>query len=377
MRFAVLLLAAAVVLAFSLTGDFYSQADDSPAENSQTVEADVNPAALSRQLDHQQLSVREEASRALESLGVGAVEALSRVAERGSPEARRRAFEILEKFRQADEAALRDAAGKALEKIAAGNNAEAAEKASQLLSPEASSADDARYPSLQRLPLRDENLLPPHLRLPAELFEGVGATLRTTTRVNGRVETTVKEDGRTVKIVEEPNSGITIEVTEPNQAGEEAAEAKKYTARDVAKLKENHPEAHRLYEQYMNPPQPQGNIPRGRFPQGLFPPEQRGGVPLPDFPDFDDDFFRQFERMLPPDLREGQPARPGAPAGDLREIHRQLQEQLRQMREDMRELRDRRDGHQPEAAPENRDDPPSREKPAPKPAIDKKKTIEV
>jgi hypothetical protein len=66
--------------------------------------------------------------------------------------------------------------------------------------------------------------------------------------LNGVKEIEAEENGRKVKIVDDPANGLKVEVTEKNKDGKE--ETKKYEAKDAAEMKAKHPEAHRLYEEY-------------------------------------------------------------------------------------------------------------------------------
>ena len=65
--------------------------------------------------------------------------------------------------------------------------------------------------------------------------------------VNGVKDIEAHENGRTVKIHDDPKQGITVEVTEKKD-GKDVT--KKYQAKDAAELKKKHPAAHKLYEKY-------------------------------------------------------------------------------------------------------------------------------
>ncbi len=401
------LLQVSIVLAAALTlplvGHFVAFAvaeDPGNPDPAATESAASKPTAtigeLVRQLDDAQFAAREAATQALESFGENAVKPLLRVAERGSAEASRRAFALLEKFATSSDAALRETVRAGLKRISESKNTQVAERASQLL---ANVIPQAAQPG-QGQPRQGG----PGIRL--EVFPRVhrggkaggiprGGSSRTVVRQNGRTEITVKEHGRTVKIVEAPNNGgITMEVTEQQLAGDgqadQGAEAKQeakvvtktYAAKDAADLKAKHPEAHRIYEQIVA----QTNAPAGRIPRGIFPP---GWGPGDDaFRGFDDDFFRRFDELLPPDLRE---ARPGFPRrnfeADVEEELRRVEEQFRRLQQRMLERRRRgfqRDDRQPRKEREEvdqrdeagEDAGPGNKKPEPK-SIDKKRLIEA
>lgn len=65
--------------------------------------------------------------------------------------------------------------------------------------------------------------------------------------VNGVKEIEAEEDGRKVKINDDPNKGIKVEITE-SKDGKETT--KKYEAKSADELKKMHPDAHELYEKY-------------------------------------------------------------------------------------------------------------------------------
>ncbi len=65
--------------------------------------------------------------------------------------------------------------------------------------------------------------------------------------VNGVKEITTSEDGKTVKIQDDPAQGIKIELTE-KQNGKEVT--KKYEAKNVEELKKKQPAGYELYKKY-------------------------------------------------------------------------------------------------------------------------------
>ena len=65
--------------------------------------------------------------------------------------------------------------------------------------------------------------------------------------VNGVKDVTVTEDGRKITIHEDPAGDIEVTVTEPKDGKEQTS---RYNAKNAEELKKNHPEAHKLYEQY-------------------------------------------------------------------------------------------------------------------------------
>jgi exonuclease VII small subunit len=80
---------------------------------------------------------------------------------------------------------------------------------------------------------------------------GVQVRRVTMTNNNGVKQIEAEEGNRKVKIKDDPNNGIEMEVTETKD-GKEATQ--KYQAKNAEELKKNHPEAHKIYEQYNNGP---------------------------------------------------------------------------------------------------------------------------
>ena len=82
-----------------------------------------------------------------------------------------------------------------------------------------------------------------------QLNIGGGGAMRTMSvkNVNGVKEITATEDGKTVKIQDDPAQGIKIELTE-KQNGKEVT--KKYEAKNVEELKKKQPAGYELYKKY-------------------------------------------------------------------------------------------------------------------------------
>ena len=76
---------------------------------------------------------------------------------------------------------------------------------------------------------------------------GVGGSRKSMKVVNGAKEIEVEEGGKTVKITDDPQQGIKIEVT-AKENGKEVT--KKYEAKDAKELEKKHPEGYKLYKQH-------------------------------------------------------------------------------------------------------------------------------
>ena len=74
-----------------------------------------------------------------------------------------------------------------------------------------------------------------------------GARRMSVKNVNGVKDIEAEEEGRKVKIHDDPDEGIEMSVTEKKDGKEET---KEYKVKNADELKEKHPEAHKIYEQY-------------------------------------------------------------------------------------------------------------------------------
>ncbi len=195
--------------------------------------SDQQMADLIKQLDANRFSHRQDASRQLRELGVRAIKPLTEAALGESREAAGRAFEILKSHYSAPDGALKEAAKAALQKLATSDKAIVARKAQEVLDPKpAAPAPPAMNPFGGQIQIR---------------FQQGGAQNIQVQNNNGVKDISVQENGRSIKIHDDPNKGITVEITEKVN-GKDVK--KKYEAKDVAELKKKHPEAHREYEKY-------------------------------------------------------------------------------------------------------------------------------
>jgi hypothetical protein len=210
-------------------------ADDAPAAAPAQAEADI--PALIQLLDSDRFSQRQEASRRLKELGESAIEGLSEASLSDSRETSRRAFQILKEHFSAGEGSLKKAAEAALRRLAQSEKAPIARQAQDTLTP------PPPPPGMpQILPLGAGQQIQVQLQ--------IGGVQQIQVRnVNGVKDIEATEGDRTVKIHEDPDKGITVEI-KTKKDGKQVTE--KFEAKDAAQLKEKHPEAHRLYEKYNN-----------------------------------------------------------------------------------------------------------------------------
>ena len=84
-----------------------------------------------------------------------------------------------------------------------------------------------------------------------QLIPGATVSRRT---INGVTEITAKENGETVKIVDDPNAGITVSITRQKD-GKDVVET--FEAADEKELKKKSPKAHKAFEKYFKQAPPQ------------------------------------------------------------------------------------------------------------------------
>lgn len=272
------------VLMFAALVAFVS-ADDEPSGNNPApakAEAEVNSppadvAELIQQLEANRFSKRQHASQKLLDAGKAAIPALAEAAMGEGRETTSRAIEILKKHFQSSDEATQAAAKTALEKIVQGTNGQAARAAEQALNPK--KAEPPQPPGIQ---LRGVPGAQMQLQIQIQGALGGNGKRVTMHNLNG-VKTIDAQDGnRKVKITDDPNNGIKMEVTETKDGKDET---KKYEAKNADELKKNHPDAHKLFEEYSKPG---GGIQIGGIqlqpginpvPEELFKQMQRGALP--------------------------------------------------------------------------------------------------
>jgi len=207
-------------------------ADDiqSPAENVDN---------LIKQLDADQFADRQTASDELSRLGSNAFPALEQAARSDSREASQRAIEILKKHYEGDDTETKQAARTALQRLAADTSTRGGRQADEVLNP-------PPPPTVARMMFGR-----PAVRVARANVRVQIPPARFVKRVhvkndNGVKEIEVEENGRKLKVIEDPKGSIQVEVTDKKN-GKETAE--KYSAKDADELKQKHPEAHKIYEE--------------------------------------------------------------------------------------------------------------------------------
>lgn len=203
-------------------------------------------AELIKKLEAENFAERQAASDELVKRGKAALPALAEAARSESAETVTRSLDILRQQLEDKDTELQAAAKDALEKLAKGEGA-AARRAAEMLKPKATAAPQQAVP--MAIPLAPGIRVfggGGAIRIAAAAADGGGRKV-SMKEVDGVKEIDVVEGDRTIKINDDPAKGIKVQVTEKKDGKEET---KQYEAKSAAELKEKHPAAHKLYEEY-------------------------------------------------------------------------------------------------------------------------------
>lgn len=194
-------------------------------------------ANLTRQLDADQYSQREAATKRLIDIGKPAIPAVRKAAVEGSLEVTGRSIDILKNLYESSDEATKAAAEKALQQLADGDHRAAARRAKAILKPK--QAPGQRFPG-GGIILGGANI---QIQV-AGAANGKRVSVKT---VNGVKTIDVQEKDKKIKILDDPKQGIKMEIT-TKKDGKEQTE--KIEAKNADELKKKNKEAYELYEQY-------------------------------------------------------------------------------------------------------------------------------
>lgn len=281
-----------------------------------------------KQLTSPNFTERQAASQQLATLGQSAIPKLTATALGKNRESVTRSVDILRGHLKSADKKLQVAAKAALEKL--------------------SNIEEGVGPRLAR-----EALAPPKPRpVPGQAVPGFkmlpqiqlqvqgGAQGIKMRNVNGIKDIEVTENGRKVKIHDDPNQGIKVEIIETKE-GKPVTRA--FKAKNADELKKKSPEAHKLYEKYAKGGA--GNIQLGNIQiQGnVFPPNQFPKFNVPGFPQqipgnmprrVADIQLRQMERMIQSIQKQLQAGgENAAPAKETLEHLKRALEEIKKARE--------------------------------------------
>lgn len=257
-----LMLAAGFCLtpAFALLADEPATPPAAPATESSAEVVPAEPAAaptadeiaeLIKKFDSRKFAERQDASTKLRGAGKAAIPALTEVATSGSREASVRAIEILKSHFADGHPDAKQAAKEALEAIAKSDSPMAAQEAQNALRPKEEFAQQNPFaPQRGVIVINGNNIRlaaqPIQIQIQAQAIGGPGQRVQIR-NANGVKDIEAEENGRKVKIHEEPTGKIQIEITETKD-GKPVTE--KFEAKNADELKKNHPDAHKAYEKY-------------------------------------------------------------------------------------------------------------------------------
>lgn len=236
-----------VVLLLSFVSFSPLFADATPAAKPAAGDAAGDAAAipqLIKQLDANSFPERQQASNQLSALGNAAIPALTEAALGGNRETMTRAIDILKSHLKHDDEATKTAAKQSLEKIAQEGKGPAAKQAELALRPKPAA-------ELQNNPFGGGGIQigGGQVQIQVQMQGNAGGNGRQVTSkiINGVKTIEATDKDRKVKIHDDPNKGITVEVTETKDGKETT---KKYEAKDRDELKKKHPEADKLYDEF-------------------------------------------------------------------------------------------------------------------------------
>lgn len=194
-------------------------------------------AKLVQQLDADQYSQREAATRRLTDIGKPAVPAVSKAAVEGSLEVTGRSIDILKSLYNSSDEATKAAAEKALQALADGDHRAAARRAKDILKP--------KQVAGQGVP--GGNIILGGANIQIQVAGAANAKKLSIKTINGVKTIQAEENDKKIKIVDDPKQGIKMEIT-TKKDGKEQTE--KIEAKNADELKKKNKEAYELYEEY-------------------------------------------------------------------------------------------------------------------------------
>ncbi|MEC7566866.1 MAG: hypothetical protein VX738_14375 [Planctomycetota bacterium] len=261
----------------------------------QEAEADDQPIiTLIKQLASPNFAERQTASQKLTALGQTAIPKLVAAAQGNNREAVTRSVDVLKTHLKSADENLKAAAKSALEKLS-----EVEQGVGPRLAREALAPPKPKPQPVPGQPAPGFRILP---QIQLQVQGGAqGIQMR---NVNGVKDVEVTENGRKVKIHDDPNQGIKVEIIETKEG---KPVTRTFQAKNADELKKKSAEAHALYEKYAKGGA--GNIQLGNLQiQGnVFPPIQIPKFNVPGFPQqipgnmqrrVADIQLRQMERMI-------------------------------------------------------------------------------
>lgn len=201
---------------------------------------------LIEQLDADQFSQRQRATDELAKLGERAVAPLVKAATGDSLEVTSRAVDVLKRLFESSDEAIQAAAKAGLETLANGSHAPSSRRAKEVLKIKDAAPGDPNVPNANIILGGGGIIQGANIRV--QIGGGNAGVKRVSIRnANGVKEIDAEEDGRKVKIVDDPAKGIKMEIT-TKKDGKDATE--KVEAKNAEELKKNNAEAYKIYKEY-------------------------------------------------------------------------------------------------------------------------------
>jgi len=238
----------AALLASPWTASISWAGDEDPAAAATYSDARIDE--LCGRLGAADFNTREMATKELLAGGSAVIDKVAAAAETDSLEVVIRCLAILKELYQKPDEQTRVAAAAALQKLSASRRRSTARRAAEVLNPPEIASATSRQIQLRRLNAPGGAAAVRMFQVGNVVAAGNGVMSVRITNNNGSVRVTAVEKGRTVVITHQNETNITVCVTHQPSAGELAGKTSVHPARNPAELKEKHPEAYKLYEQY-------------------------------------------------------------------------------------------------------------------------------
>ena len=200
----------------------------------------ANVEDLIRNLDSDKFAERRAASQRLTEMGADVFDNLVKAAQSPSAEVQQRSLDILKTHFQNGEQATRDAARKALEKLAE-TDAQVAARAKQALLPPTENAVVDPF---------GNRVVPAQIQIQAraQAQARIQLQLKRAQQPNNVRRRIAFSDGKKTIKIEQNGQAIKVEITEKKD-GKDVT--KKYEAKNAEELKKNHPDAYKEYQKHM------------------------------------------------------------------------------------------------------------------------------
>ena len=209
--------------------------------------------------DAPQFGKRQAATQRLLKAGQAAFPQLLEAARHPSREVSERALDVLEQHHRLGDAAIKEAAGEALRKLAGPEDAAALDRVARAARAALRPANDANNPGLARVnaaALIQARLNAGRARAIAGNIGVANGGIRvnggiarsiSVSDINGSKKIQIREKERSVSIDLPRGGPIALELTETKDG---KSTTRKFEAKDLDELKQKHPEAHKVYEEF-------------------------------------------------------------------------------------------------------------------------------